>query len=324
MKAAVIKRFGGPEVFEIETRPDLIPSNDEVLIEVKAAGINRPDVFQRRGNYPAPKGTDPDIPGLEIAGIIIAIGSEVKRLKVGDQVMALVAGGGYATQALVSERICLVKPKNISFEQAAAIPETVYTVWNNLFQRGNLKRGEHVLIHGGTGGVGTIAIQLANIFGAITYTTVGSKEKMEIARNLGADIAINYKTDDFSVVLKDKRVDVILDSIAGDYFNKNLDILNEDGRLIYINAVQGQSVELNILKLMQKRIILTGSTLRARDLTFKSNLTSEIETNILPLIEQGKLRPIISKIFPLEMVSQAHTYFETPDQYGKIVLAMGS
>lgn len=324
MKVAVMKGFGGPEVFEIETRPDLIPSNDQVLIEVKAAGINRPDVFQRKGNYPAPSGTAPDIPGLEVAGVIISIGPDVKNYKIGDEVMALLPGEGYATQALVSEQVCLHKPKNISFEEAAALPETIYTVWDNIFERGQLKAGEHVLIHGGTGGIGTVSIQLAKLFGAVVYTTVGSQEKVKVAEELGADIAINYKTQDFVEVLKDNGVDVILDSIGGDYFGKNIEVLKEDGRLVYINAMKGPKVELNIMKIMQKRIVLTGSTLRGRGKDFKSKLTKEIETNILPLIENGKFKPIMSKIFPFESVSDAHIYFESPDQFGKIVLKMDS
>jgi len=324
MKAAVLKGFGGPEVFEIEEKPNLIPADNEVLINVIAAGINRPDVFQRKGNYPAPKGTNPDIPGLEVSGIISALGKDVKRFKIADEVMALLPGAGYASQVCISELVCLPKPKHLTFEEAACLPEALYTVWNNLFERGKLIRGNHVLIHGGTGGIGTIAIQLAKLFGAIVYTTVGSEDKVKFALKLGADIAINYKTQDFSEVLKDKPVDVILDSIGADYFNKNLNILKEDGRLIQINATHGAKVELNLLKLIQKRIILTGSTLRSRDIIFKSRLTNEIETNILPLIENNKLRPILTKIFPLEKVIEAHTYFESPQQFGKIVLKMNS
>ena len=324
MKAAVMKGFGGPEVFEIENLEDLIPKGEEVLIEVKAAGINRPDVFQRKGNYPAMEGVPQDIPGLEVSGIIRSVGPSARRFKVGDSVMALVPGAGYASQVCVSERVCLQKPKNLSFEEAAALPETIYTVWNNLFERGGLRKAEHVLIHGGTGGIGSIAIQLAKSFGAIVYTTVGTEEKKAIALELGADIAINYKVEDFEKVLKDLGVDVILDSIGGAYFHKHLNILNEDGRLVQINAVAGAKVELNLLKLMQKRILLTGSTLRSRDIEFKSRLTKEIETNILPLIEKGEVKPLLTKIYPLEEVVAAHRDFESSGQYGKIVLRMES
>lgn len=324
MKAAVMKGFGGPEVFEIEILEDLTPKGDEVMIEVKAAGINRPDVFQRKGNYPAMEGVPQDIPGLEVSGIIQSVGPSARRFKVGDEVMALLPGAGYASQACVSERVCLEKPENLSFEEAAALPETIYTVWNNLFERGGLRKADHVLIHGGTGGIGSIAIQLAKSFGAIVYTTVGSEEKKEIALELGADIAINYKEEDFEKILKNFGVDVVLDSVGGEYFHKHLNILNEDGRLIQINAVSGAKVELNLLKLMQKRILLTGSTLRSRDIEFKSRLTKEIETNILPLIEKGELKALLTKIYPLEDVVGAHRDFESSEQYGKIVLRMES
>ena len=324
MRAAVMTTFGGPEVFQIEEREDLTPTGDELVIEVKAAGINRPDVFQRKGHYPAPAHVIQEIPGLEVSGIVSSIGPEVHRFKVGDEVMALLPGVGYATQACVSERACLPKPKILSFEEAACIPETVYTVWHNVFQRGRLKRAERVLIHGGTGGIGTTAIQICKQFGAIVYCTVGSEEKRKVALDLGADIAINYKTEDFVEVLKPEGLDVILDSIGGVYFNKHIALLHEEGRLVQINAMEGGKVELNLLKLMQKRITVTGSTLRGRDLSFKGDLTKEIETNILPLLEKGEIRPLLTKIFPLEEVIEAHRYFESPEQYGKIVLTMDS
>jgi len=320
MKAAVITQFGGPEVFRIENRSTPVPKPFEVLIEVKAAGINRPDVFQRKGNYPAPAEVDASIPGLEVSGVVVALGNEVQKFQLGDEVMALIAGGGYATMVCAAEVCCIQKPANLSFIEAAALPENVYTVWNNLFQRGQLVAGESVLIHGGAGGIGTIAIQLAKQFGARVYTTVGSPEKMELVRSLGADDILDYKKDDFEIAWKSNKIDVVLDSIAGEYFNKHINILNEDGRLIHINAVEGGKVALNLFKMMQKRILITGSTLRSRDLQFKALLTRAIELEVIPLILENKIKPIIREIFALEDVVEAHFSFEKAEHYGKIVL----
>ncbi len=324
MRAARMNGFGGPEVFDVVELPGLKPGIGEVLIAVAAAGINRPDVFQRKGNYPAPAGVPADIPGLEISGIVQEVGEGVEDLQVGDAVIALLAGGGYATEAVVPADHCILKPEMLSFEEAAAIPETTYTVWHNLFERGHLAKNERVLIHGGTGGIGTTAIQLAKAFGAEVITTVGSAEKKEIAISLGADLVLNYQEEDFASVLKESGVDVVLDSIGGDYFAKHLDILRPDGRLVHINAVQGAKVELNLLKMMQKRITITGSTLRARDKSFKTQLTRAVVTHVLPLIERGEFKPLIHRGYPLSAVSEAHAYFETADQYGKIVLNMKS
>ena len=320
MKVASIKEFGGPEVFVIEDRPDPTPIGDQVLIQIKAAGINRPDVFQRKGNYPAPVGISNDVPGLEVSGIVKGIGPFVSNFRLGDEVMALLPGEGYASLVCISERVCLPKPKNISFEEAACFPETVYTVWNNLFERGKLRKSERVLIHGGTGGIGSTAIQLAKLFGAIVYTTVGSDEKKKIAFDLGADFVINYKKEDFFEAFKNEGIAVVLDSIGGAYFNKHIGLLKEDGRLIQINATHGARVEINLLKLMQKRIIVTGSTLRIRDIAFKADLTKEIETNILPLVKDRRFIPLLTKVFTLEDVIKAHQYFESESQYGKIAL----
>ncbi len=322
MQAAIITEFGGPEVLKIKPLEDPQPAAHEVLISVKAAGINRPDVFQRKGNYPAPPGVSNDIPGLEVSGIIKELGKDVQGLSVGDEVFALLAAGGYATEVCVAAELCIPKPINISFEEAACFPETLFTVWHNLFQRGNLKEGDQVLIHGGSGGIGTMAIQLAKLFGATVYTTVGSAEKAEFVKQLGADLIINYQEEDFEEVLKDKKINLILDSIGGSYFNKHIQLLEPDGRLIHINAVQGAKVELNLLKLMQKRIWISGSTLRSRDLNFKINLTFEIKNKILPLIESRKLVPAVTRVFPFEEVSAAHLFFDSPEQYGKIALKM--
>ncbi len=324
MQAAIITEYGGPEVLRIETQEDPQPAAHEVLLSVKAAGINRPDVFQRKGNYPAPPGVSNDIPGLEVSGIIKTLGKDVQGLSVGDEVFALFAGGGYATEVCVAAELCIPKPKSISFEEAACFPETLFTVWHNLFQRGNLKEGDQVLIHGGSGGIGSMAIQLAKLFGATVYTTVGSAEKAEFVKQLGADNVINYQEEDFEEVLKDKKINLILDSIGGSYFNKHIQLLEPDGRLIHINAVQGAKVELNLLKMMQKRIWISGSTLRSRDLNFKINLTLEIKNKILPLIESRKLVPAVTRVFPFEEVSAAHLFFDSPEQYGKIALKMYS
>lgn len=322
MQAAVITKFGGPEVFKIQEREIPTPTSNEILIKVKAAGINRPDVIQRKGKYPAPKDTVQDIPGLEVSGVVLSKGSNVERFQVGDEVMALLSGGGYADYACTSQGNCILKPANLSFEQAASLPETIFTVWHNLFRLGQLKANEVVLIQGGSGGIGSMAIQMANLYGAEVITTVGSDTKKKYVMNLGASAVINYKTEDFAEILQDKGADVILDSIGGDYFAKHMDIINHDGRLIQINASTGGKVSLNILQLMQKRILLTGSTLRSRDIAFKSELRAAIEANVLPFLLNGKLRPMVTKVFALAEVSKAHEFFESDDFYGKIVLTM--
>lgn len=320
MRAAVIRSYGGPEVMEVMEREDLIPGPKEVLLDVKAAGINRPDVFQRKGNYPAPAGAVADIPGLEVSGVVKAIGSEVKELKMGDEVLALLAGGGYATEVCVDEGLCIRKPSNLSYEEAASLPEILFTVWHNVFQRGGLKNGDRLLVHGGSGGIGSMAIQLATQFGAQVYCTVGNEEKAAFALKMGAVKVINYHQEDFEVELKNSGINIILDSIGGSYFEKNLNLLNEDGRLVQINATEGAKVTLNLLKLMQKRILLTGSTLRARDLDFKRALTTEIKEEVMPLFGEGNFQSMITKVFMLDEVVQAHQYFDSQQHYGKIVL----
>ena len=324
MKAAVIRSFGGPEVLEVMEREGLIPSPKEVLLDVKAAGINRPDVFQRKGNYPAPAGAVADIPGLEVSGVVKALGTEVKELKVGDEVLALLAGGGYATEVCVDEGLCIKKPSNLSFEDAASLPETLFTVWHNVFQRGGLKKGDRLLVHGGSGGIGSMAIQLATHFGAQVYCTVGNEEKAAFALKMGAVKAINYHLEDFENELKNLGINIILDSIGGSYFEKNINLLNEDGRLIQINATTGAKVTLNLLKLMQKRILLTGSTLRARDLDFKRALTKEILDVVITLFANGTFESMLTKVFTLDEVVQAHQYFDSQEHFGKIVLTMES
>lgn len=321
MKAVVITEFGGPEVLMVQERERPTIGPEEVLIAVKAAGINRPDHFQRKGNYPAPAGVVADIPGLEVAGIIEEVGSAVTKWKIGDQVCSLVAGGGYAGYIATHASMCLPIPVGLSFAEAAILPETIYTVWDNLFRRGQLIAGEGVLIHGGSGGIGSTAIQLAKAFGARVFTTVGDAAKGAYCEKLGADVVVPYKEQDFAAILKEERVDVVLDSIGGSYFSKHIDMLAPDGRLIHVNAVGGVKVELHILKMMQKRLLLTGSTLRARDLSFKIQLTKAVYDNVWPLIGQ-KFHPQLYKTFPLKDAAKAHELLESGDFLGKLALVI--
>ena len=320
MKAVVITQPGEPEVLKIQERetPRLKPN--EVLIEVKAAGINRPDVFQRKGNYPPPADAPQDIPGLEIAGTITAIGKEVTQWKTGDQVCALLGGGGYAAFAVADAGHCLPVAANWTFVEAASLPETVFTVWQNVFRLGKLKSGENFLVHGGSSGIGITAIQLAAAFGANVYATAGSDEKCKTCQNLGAKRSINYKIEDFEIVLKKVGADVILDMIGGDYILKNIRILNPDGRLVYINAMKGGKAEIDVTDLMKKRLTLTGSTLRNRNADFKTQLAIEIKANVWPIIALGKFKPIIYKTFKLEDAAKAHQLMESNEHIGKIVL----
>lgn len=320
MKAVVIKEYGGPEVLEIQNRPIPAMNPQEVLIKVKAAGINRPDIFQRQGKYPAPEGVSADIPGLEVAGVIEKFGDEVKGLEIGQRVMALVPGGGYAEFVKVHFGSVIPIPDHISFEVGATLPETMYTVWHNLFQRGNLQKGETVLIHGGAGGIGSTAIQLAKLFDATVVTTVSTVEKEDFVLKLGTDKVINYRKDDFEELLASSKVDVILDYIGGAYFNKNINVLKEDGRLIYINAMEGAKVDLNLFKLMQKRLTLSGSTLRNRSAEFKQALTEEIVKKVLPWIEAEKLTVPIFKKFSFQEANKAHSLMESGAFLGKLVL----
>lgn len=321
MKAVIITEPGGPETLVVQEveRPQI--GNLEVLIEVKAAGVNRPDVFQRKGSYPAPAGIDPRIPGLEVAGVIVEKGSEVDGWNIGDAVCALVAGGGYASYVKVYQGHCLPIPAHLSFAEAAALPETVFTVWDNVFRRGKLQAGDHFLVHGGAGGIGSTAIQLAALFGAEVYTTASSEEKGLFCQSLGASMVINYKREDFEKELASVGVDVILDSIGGAYFDKNINVLKPDGRLVYINAMQGAKVELNLLKLMQKRIVLTGSTLRSRELQFKQLLRDEIWAEVWPKIVAGDFKPEVFRVLPFSEAPEAHRLMEDSTLLGKIVLS---
>jgi len=320
MKAVVISSPGAPSVLKLEDRPEPSFEEDEVLIEVHAAGVNRPDVAQRLGKYPAPPGVSAEIPGLEVAGIVAHCGAGVTRWKRGDRVCALVAGGGYADFVTVKAGQCLPIPGQLGFTEAAGLPETIFTVWHNVFQRGALKEGETLLVHGGSSGIGITAIQLAKAIGAKVLVTVGSTEKGEACLNLGADQYINYKTTDFRAALPPNSVDVILDMVGGDYFAGNIDLLKPDGRLVYINAMQGSLVSLDLWKVMQKRIQITGSTLRARESGFKIALSAEIEKYVWPIIESGAFKSVVYKTFPYSAAASAHELMESSKHIGKIIL----
>lgn len=320
MKAVVISQPGAASVLKIMDRPDPVAGPGMVLIEVKAAGVNRPDVAQRQGRYPAPEGVVADIPGLEVAGVITACGSDVKRWKVGDQVCALIAGGGYADLVAVTEGQCLPIPEGLDFAAAAGLPETIFTVWHNVFQRAKLQAGETLLVHGGSSGIGITAIQLAKAMGAKVIVTVGNEEKGTACLALGAEQYVDYKTQDFEEVLRQSGIDVILDMVGGPYFDKNLNLLNPDGRLVYINAMQGSQVPLELWKVMQKRITITGSTLRARDSGFKIALAAEIEQSVWPVLSSGAFKPVIYRTFPFSQAAVAHEIMERSEHIGKIIL----
>lgn len=310
MKAVRIREFGGPEVLEIKEIPVPVAGLDEVLIRVHAAGVNRPDLLQRIGKYPPPPGIS-DTPGLEVAGEIVGTG---------EKVCALVAGGGYAEYVAAPKGQCLPVPAGLSMIEAAALPETVFTVWNNVFVRGALKPGETLLVHGGASGIGTTAIQMAKAHGARVIITAGSDEKCAACIKLGADQAVNYKTQDFGEVLSD--IDVVLDMVGGDYVPKNLKILRDDGRHISIASMNGAKAEIDIRTIMQKRLVLTGSTLRNRSVTEKTELAQGIHETVWPWIEAGKIKPEIYKEFPLAEAAKAHESLEKGDHFGKIVLTV--
>ena len=319
MRAIVMRQSGGPSVLELTTCKAPIPGPNEVLVEVKAFGINRPDVWQRKGKYPAPDGVIQDVLGLEVSGVVSACGTNVIRWKPGDRICGLVAGGGYATQVCIHEGSVLLLPESLSWEEGACLPETLFTVWHNLIELGGLQAGMKVLIHGGSGGIGTIGIQIAKLTGAKVYTTASDAYKIKVCEQLGA-ITIPYREQDFANVLKNIPIDVILDSIGGPYFEKNLEILAEDGRLVYINAVAGHEVNLNILKLMKMRHHITGSTLRSRNEEFKSQLCRNIENNVWPWVRDGRLKPVIFKVFKPEEIQQAHELMDSGEFVGKLAV----
>ena len=325
MTAIAIRAPGGPEVLVPEERPVPQPGAGEVLVKVTAAGVNRPDVMQRQGLYPPPPGAS-DIPGLEMAGEVVALGSGATRFKTGDKVAALVAGGGYAEYCPVHETNALPAPPTLSLIEAAAIPETFFTVWHNAFERGRLKSGETLLVHGGTSGIGTTAIQLAKAFGAHVITTAGSAEKCEACRKLGADVAVNYRTEDFVAATKTatggKGAELILDMVGGDYIERNYEAAGVEGRIVQIAFQGGPKANVNFLRIMLKRLTHTGSTLRARSVADKAAIAREIEANVWPLIAAGKVKPVIYRTFPLREASAAHALMETSTHIGKIVLTV--
>ncbi|WP_426670921.1 NAD(P)H-quinone oxidoreductase [Mucilaginibacter sp. McL0603] len=328
MKAVIITHPGGPEVLKLEEKPKPNFAPNEVLVKVAAAGINRPDVFQRKGNYPPPKGAPQNIPGLEIAGIIAEVGANVTRWKVGDKVCALVIGGGYAEYCNVPEGQCLPVPNNLSMAEAASLPETFFTVWTNVFDRAKLQPGESLLIHGGSSGIGVAAIQMASSLGSTVYVTAGSDAKCKFCEDLGATKAINYKTGNFTEVIQhltdSKGVNVILDMIGGDYTPGNIQSLAEEGRLVMINTMKGKDVQIDLSQVMRKRLIITGSMLRSREIEFKSAIARNLEKHIWPLLASGKIKPVIHSVFSAENAAEAHQLMESNDHMGKIVLSFES
>jgi putative PIG3 family NAD(P)H quinone oxidoreductase len=325
MSCIAIREPGGPEVLVPQQQPMPSPAEGEILVKVMAAGVNRPDVLQRKGLYPPPKGTS-EIPGLEIAGEVVAIGRNVTRWKQGEKVMALVGGGGYAEYCLAFEGHALPLPATLSMIEAAAIPETFFTVWYNVFERGKLAKGETFLVHGGSSGIGTTAIQLAKALSARVFTTAGTPEKCAACRKLGADLAINYRTEDFVALTKEategRGVDVILDMVGGDYIGRNYEAAAVEGRIVQIAFQAASRANVDMMRLMLKRLTHTGSTLRARSVADKSAIARAVETHALPLIAAGKVRPVIDSTFPLHQASAAHARMEDGDHIGKIVLTL--
>ena len=309
-------------MLRVVRRPLPVPGTNEALIRVAAAGVNRPDIMQRLGKYPPPPGAS-DIPGLEISGALVHAAG---RFREGDFVCALLAGGGYAEYCAVPIEQVLPAPRALSAVEAAAVPETFFTVWTNLFDRGRLAAGERVLIHGGASGIGTTAIQLASAAGARVFATAGSDEKCEAIRALGAERAINYRRDDFVQVVRDEApdgIDVILDIVGGDYLQRNLDLLRLNGRLVQIGLLGGTKAQVNLSTVMQRRLTLTGSTLRVRTPAEKGVIAAQLEQNVWPLIEAGRVRPVVSATFPLERAAEAHRELEAAAIVGKIVLEVG-
>jgi putative PIG3 family NAD(P)H quinone oxidoreductase len=324
MTAIAIREPGGPEVLTAIELPVPQPGPDEILVRVAAAGVNRPDVAQRAGNYPPPPGAS-EIPGLEIAGEVAAIGRSVRGLAVGDPVTALVPGGGYAEYCLADHRSALPVPAGLGAAEAAALPETFFTVWSNVFDLGRLKAGETLLVHGGASGIGTTAIQLGKAFGATVIVTAGSEEKCAACRALGADLAVNYRAQDFVAAVKAFAggADVILDMVGGDYVARNYRAAAEDGRIVQIATIAGGKAEVELWPLMKKRLTHTGSLLRPRSVEFKAAIAAQLKEKVWPLIESGGIRPVIDSTFPLRAAADAHRRIEAPEHIGKIVLEVG-
>ncbi|RMI16543.1 NAD(P)H-quinone oxidoreductase [Sinorhizobium meliloti] len=324
-RAVIASRPGGPEVLQIVERLRPVPGEGEMLVRVSAAGINRPDVMQRQGNYPPPPGAS-DILGLELAGVVESLGSGVRRFKPGNRVMALVHSGAYAEWAVVQEASALPVPDGMSLVEAGAFPETYFTVWSNVFERAGLKPGETLLIHGGTSGIGTTALMLAKAIGAKVIVTAGSPEKCGACLKLGADGAIDYRRQDFVAVSKEltggRGPDVILDMVGGDYIARNLEAVAVDGRIAQIAFQKDSKAEVDFLPLLMKRITLTGSTLRARPLAMKAKLAASLQEHVLPVLARGEARPLIDSTYPFEQVADAHARMDSGSHTGKIVLVM--
>ncbi|MBR1158655.1 NAD(P)H-quinone oxidoreductase [Bradyrhizobium elkanii] len=325
MTVVAISKPGGPEVLVPETRAVPVPKAGEILVKVAAAGVNRPDVAQRSGSYPPPPGAS-DLPGLEIAGEVVALGEGAKH-RIGDKVMSLVAGGGYAQYCIAQDAQAMTVPPSLSMQEAGATPETLMTVWHNVFERGALKAGETLLIHGGSSGIGTMAIQLAKAFGAKVIVTVGSQDKADACLKLGADHAVNYKTEDFVEAVKKATggngADVILDMVGGDYIDRNYDAAAVEGRIVQIAFLSGTpKATANFAKLMVKRLHHTGSTLRPRSNADKAAMVAAIEAKVLPLLREGRVKPLMDSTFPLEKAADAHRRMETSEHIGKIVLVV--
>jgi putative PIG3 family NAD(P)H quinone oxidoreductase len=323
MLVITIREPGGPDVLTPAERDRPVPAAGEVLIKVAAAGVNRPDVSQRQGRYPPPPGAS-DLPGLEVAGMIEQIGADVREWRVGDRVCALVSGGGYAEYCVAPALQCLPIPRGMSEIEGAAIPETFFTVWTNVFERGRLAAGEAILIQGGSSGIGTTAIQLSHAFGARVFATAGSAAKCAACERLGAERAINYRTEDFVAITRDatggRGIDVVLDMIGGDYFPRHLETLAVDGRLVQIATLGGPTAKIFLPAVMQRRLTITGSTLRPRSVAEKGAIAAALRAQVWPLLDEGRIRPVVFRTFPMRDAAGAHRLMESSEHIGKLVL----
>ncbi|WP_439481312.1 NAD(P)H-quinone oxidoreductase [Cyclobacterium plantarum] len=323
MKAVVISKPGDPEVLQVKERIKPEPGENEVLIKVRAAGVNRPDLAQRMGKYPAPDGVPSDIPGLEISGTVEQLGKTVKTWEIGDQVCALIAGGGYAEYVVAPASQCLTIPEGISLEEAASLPETFFTVWNNVFEKGKFRSTDKVLVHGGSSGIGVATIQMVNALGGRVFTTAGTDEKCQACIALGAEMAINYQLEDFEDKIKTHfdgaAIDIILDMVGGDYTLKNIRLLAPKGRLIMINAMKNKIGEVDLIRIMKNELVLTGSTLRPQSVAYKGHIATQLMAQIWPLFPD-KIKPIIHTAFPLADARHAHQLMESSTHIGKILL----
>tara|TARA_Y100000588_G_scaffold96261_2_gene104294 strand:- start:2449 stop:3429 length:981 start_codon:yes stop_codon:yes gene_type:complete len=325
MRAAVITEPGGPEVFRIQEIPDPIPGPEDVLVEVKATALNRADLLQRRGRYPAPLGIRGDVPGLEMAGVVLSVGDLVEGFSEGDRVFGLLGGGGYAEKVITNYSMLAHIPDNLDFNNAAAVPEVFMTAYDALFNHCELRMGESALIHAAGSGVGTAAIQLAKSVGAVTFGTAGSQEKIDKAKELGLDLGVNYNTQQFPEVIKDatnsRGVDVILDVIGAPYWVDNISSLTTKGRMVIVGTMGGATQEVNLGALMQKRLTIKGTVLRSRSMPEKMTLNQQFVKHVLPLLGHGNIKPVVDRIFSIEEVADAHTYMETNANFGKIILS---